>query len=400
VIHDLDATTEVKGQRQTTREFALTPKGRELQQTAREFAREVIAPQAQGFWDSGEFPAHILDQMAEMGFMGLLAPEEYGGSGISTLDYVAALEEIAWADMTVALTWQVHVLITENYVKFGSEEQKQHWMPKLVSGEVLVALGGTEPDAGSDLKSVKTTAVRENGQWVINGHKMFITNAGTPKGNGLVLLARTGTRENGDPDLSTIIVPRDTPGFKIGERARTLGWRAMDNRHLYFEDCRVPEENLLGVEGKGLSNVMSGLDLGRIAFGACSTGLARACLDHSLKYAKERVQFGQPISKYQAVQMKIADMATKIDAARALTHDAARMRDAGSPDMSMAAAKAKLFGSRTCVECSDDAFQIHGGRGFLLDHPIARLYADAKTMEIGEGTNEMQRMAIAKHLGC
>jgi short/branched chain acyl-CoA dehydrogenase len=385
VIHDVD----------------VTPKGRELQQTAREFAREVIAPQAQGFWDSAEFPQHIMDQMAEMGFMGLLAPEEYGGSGISTVDYVAVLEEIAWADMTVALTWQVHILITGNYLKFGTEEQRQYWVPKMTSGEILVALGGTEPDAGSDLKSIKTTAVREDGHWVINGRKMFITNAGTPRSDGLVLLARTGTRKNGDPDLSTIIVPKDAPGFRVGEKIRTLGWRAMDNRYLYFEDCRVPEENLLGVEGKGLSNIMTGLDLGRIAFGACSTGLAQACLDHSLEYARERVQFGQPISKYQAVQMKLADMATKIDAARALTLNAARARDAGSPEMSMAAAKAKLFASRTCVECSDEAFQIHGGRGFLLDgYPIARLYADAKTMEVGEGTNEMQRMAIAKHLGC
>lgn len=382
-------------------ELDVTPKGRELQQTAREFAREVIAPQAQEIWDSAEFPQHIMDQMAEMDFMGLLAPEEYGGSGISTVDYVAALEEIAWADMTIALTWQVHILITGNYLKFGTEEQKRHWLPKLVSGEILVALGGTEPDAGSDLKSVKTTATREDGDWVINGRKMFITNAGTLRSDGLVLLARTGTRENGDPDLSTIIVPKDAPGYRVGEKIRTLGWRAMDNRHLHFEDCRVPEENLLGVEGKGLSNIMTGLDLGRIAFGACSTGLAQACLDHSLEYAKERVQFGQPVSKYQAVQMKLADMATKIDAARALTLNAARARDAGSPEMSMAAAKAKLFASRTCVECSDDAFQIHGGRGFVLDdYPIARLYADAKTMEVGEGTNEMQRMAIAKHLGC
>jgi len=374
-------------------ELDLTPDGQMLRESARDFADNVVAPVAQEHWESGAFPYAVMAQLRDLGYMGILAAEEHGGAEVSTVTYAAVLEELARVDITVALTLQVHVLVTEIYEHFGTDEQKAYWMPKLTSGEILGSIAMTEPGAGSDLRSAKTVARLDGDEWVLNGSKTFITNAGTDFSDACVVLARTGET------FSTFIVPRDTPGFSAGQKISKLGWRAMDTRELFFEDCRIPRENLLGAEGKGLRVVLTGMDLGRIAFAASSTGLAQGCLDHALAYANERVQFKRPLSSFQAIQFKLADMSTKIGAARALTFEAARRRDNGLA-AEVAASKAKLYASRVCVEAADEAFQIFGGYGFTLDYPIARFYADAKMMEIGEGTSEVQRMYIARSLGC
>jgi alkylation response protein AidB-like acyl-CoA dehydrogenase len=374
-------------------ELDLTPDGQMLRESARDFADNVVAPVAQEHWESGAFPYAVMAQLRDLGYMGILAAEEHGGTAVSTITYAAVLEELARVDITVALTLQVHVLVTEIYEHFGTDEQKAYWMPKLTSGEILASIAMTEPGAGSDLRSAKTSARLDGDEWVLNGSKTFITNAGTDMSDGCVVLARTGDT------FSTFIVPRDTPGFSSGQKISKLGWRAMDTRELFFEDCRIPRENMLGLEGKGLRVVLTGMDLGRIAFAASSTGLAQGCLDHALAYANERVQFKRPLSSFQAIQFKLADMATKVSAARALTFEAARRRDAGLA-AEVSASKAKLYASRVCVEAADEAFQIFGGYGFTLDYPIARFYADAKMMEIGEGTSEVQRMYIARSLGC
>jgi short-chain 2-methylacyl-CoA dehydrogenase len=375
-------------------ELDLTSEARLLKETARDFTDNVIIPRAQEAWESGEFPYDTMYQLRDLGFMSIMAPEEHGGVGADTVTYMAALEEFGRGDMTIALTLQVHVLVTDIYEEFGTPEQKAEWLPKMASGEILGAIAMTEPGAGSDLRSCKTTAKLENGQWVINGSKTFITNAGTEFSDGCLVLAKTGPNE-----FSMFIVPKDTPGFIKGQKLRKLGWRHMDTRELFFEDCRIPEENMIGGRGKGLRVALTGMDLGRIAFGTCSTGLAQACLDNALSYAKERVQFGQPIAAFQGIQFKLADMATKIATARAISFQAARMRDAGIKN-DVAASMAKLYASRVCVEAADEAFQIFGGYGFTFDYPIARLYADAKVMEIGEGSNEVQRLYIARALGC
>jgi alkylation response protein AidB-like acyl-CoA dehydrogenase len=375
-------------------ELDLSSEGRMLKETARDLTEKVIIPRAQEYWESGEFPYDILDRLREIGYLGIMAPEEYGGSAVDTVTYAAVLEELARGDMTAALTLQVHVLVTEIYEQFGTQEQKDEWLPRLASGEILASIAMTEPGAGSDLRSISTKAELRDGTWIINGSKTFITNAGTKVSDGCIVLARTGPGE-----FSTFIVPDDTPGFIRGQKLNKLGWRAMDTRELFFEDCAVPEANLIGPRGKGLRVVLTGMDLGRIAFGVCSTGLAQACLDHSLAYANERVQFQQPLSSFQAIQFKLADMATKVETARAISFQAARRRDAGMPS-ELAASMAKLYASRVCVEAADEAFQIYGGYGFVMEYPIARLYADAKMMEIGEGTNEVQRMYIARALGC
>ena len=374
-------------------ELDLSQDGQMLRDSARSFADNVVAPVAQENWESGKFPYEVMDKLRELGYMGILAAEEHGGAGVGTVSYAAVLEELARVDITVALTLQVHVLVTEIFEQFGSKEQKAEWLPKLTSGEILASIAMTEPGAGSDLRSATTTAKLDGDEWVINGSKTFITNAGTEISDGCVVLARTGS------SFSTFIVPRETPGFVAGRKLDKLGWRAMDTRELFFEDCRIPRENMIGAEGKGLRVVLTGMDLGRIAFGICSTGLAQGCLDHALNYANERIQFKRPLSSFQAIQFKLADMATKVATARSLSFDAARRRDAGLPS-DVAASMAKLYASRVCVEAADEAFQIYGGYGFTLDYPIARFYADAKMMEIGEGTNEIQRIYIARSMGC
>ena len=380
-------------------ELDLTEDEQLLLASTREWAQEVVLPRAQEAFETSEVPLDLVKALGELGYTGLIVPEEHGGAGMSTVLYMAVLEELAKADPTTALTLQVHVLVTEIYRRHGTAEQLERWMPKLVSGEILAAVAMTEPEAGSDLRAGRTTAVRDGDTWVINGQKVFITNAGTEMSDGLVVLARTGEDDRGRPSHSTFIVPRDTPGLVMGQRLKKIGWRHMDTREVFLEDVRVPSTHLLGPLGGGLTQVLEGLELGRMAFGSVSVGIAQACLEYSLAYAKERQQFGRPIAKFQAIQMKLAEMATKTEAARALVHDAARRRDRGWPE-TKAASMAKLFGSRTAVEVSDEAYQIYGGYGTSVEYPIARYYLDAKLMEIGEGTNEIQKLTIARSLGC
>ena len=376
----------------------LTDEERMIRDTAREFAQEVVAPIADELFETGRFPYEVIAGLGELGFMGILIPEEHGGVGASTTAYIAAIEELSKVDVTVALTWQVHVLVTEVYSHFASDEQKAEWLPRMARGEILGGIAMTEPGAGSDLRAIRTTAVLEGDEWVINGAKTFITNAGTAISDGLIVLARTGEDAKGRPALSTFIVPKATPGLIIGNRLKKFGWKSMDTRELFFENCRIPAANILGEEGKGLRHTLTGMDLGRIVFATGSIGIAQACLDHSVEYAKQRVQFGQPIGSFQAIQFRLADLAAQIFCCRQAIYAAAKKRDLGL-ECEVEASMAKLVSCRLGVQAADTAFHVFGGYGFSLEYPVARFYADAKIMEIGEGTNEMQLMRIAKGLG-
>ena len=376
----------------------LTDEERMIRDTARQFAQDVVAPVADELFESGRFPYEVIAGLAELGFMGILVPEEYGGVEASTTAYISAIEELSKVDVTTALTWQVHVLVTEVYSHFASDEQKAEWLPRMARGEILGGIAMTEPGAGSDLRAIRTTAELVGEEWVLNGAKTFITNAGTDISDGLIVLARTGEDAKGRPALSTFIVPRDTPGLVIGNRLKKFGWKSMDTRELFFENCRIPAANILGQEGKGLRHTLTGMDLGRIVFATGSLGIAQACLDHSVAYAKERVQFGQPIGSFQAIQFRLADLAARIFCCRQAIYAAAKKRDLGL-ECEVEASMAKLISCRLGVEAADTAFHVFGGYGFSLEYPVARLYADAKIMEIGEGTNEMQLMRIAKGLG-
>ena len=376
----------------------LTDEERMIRDTARQFAQDVVAPVADELFESGRFPYEIIAGLADLGFMGILVPEEYGGVEASTTAYISAIEEMSKVDVTTALTWQVHVLVTEVYSHFASDEQKAEWLPRMARGEILGGIAMTEPGAGSDLRAIRTTAELVGEEWVLNGAKTFITNAGTDISDGLIVLARTGEDAKGRPALSTFIVPRGTPGLVIGNRLKKFGWKSMDTRELFFESCRIPAANILGEEGKGLRHTLTGMDLGRIVFATGSLGIAQACLDHSVAYAKERVQFGQPIGSFQAIQFRLADLAARIFCCRQAIYAAAKKRDLGL-ECEVEASMAKLVSCRLGVEAADTAFHVFGGYGFSLEYPVARLYADAKIMEIGEGTNEMQMMRIAKGLG-
>ena len=376
----------------------LTDEERMIRDTARQFAQDVVAPVADELFETGRFPYEIIAGLAELGFMGILVPEEYGGVEASTTAYISAIEELSKVDVTTALTWQVHVLVTEVYSHFASDEQKAEWLPRMARGEILGGIAMTEPGAGSDLRAIRTTAELVGEEWVLNGAKTFITNAGTDISDGLIVLARTGEDVKGRPALSTFIVPRDTPGLVIGNRLKKFGWKSMDTRELFFENCCIPAANILGQEGKGLRHTLTGMDLGRIVFATGSIGIAQACLDHSVAYAKERVQFGQPIGSFQAIQFRLADLAARIFCCRQAIYAAAKKRDLGV-ECEVEASMAKLISCRLGVEAADTAFHVFGGYGFSLEYPVAKLYADAKIMEVGEGTNEMQMMRIAKGLG-
>jgi short-chain 2-methylacyl-CoA dehydrogenase len=327
--------------------------------------------------------------------MGIPHPQEYGGGGAGNLAYALAIEELARVDSSVGITVAAHTSLgTWPIVAFGSEEQKQNWLPKLTSGEQLAAFGLTEPEAGSDAGNTRTRANLEDGEWVIDGAKQFITNAGTDMTGLVTITARTG-----DDEISNIIVPNGTPGYDIGESYRKMGWNASDTRPLSFEDCRVPEDNLLGQRGLGFRQFLQTLDGGRIGVAAMGLGLAQGALDEALAYAKERIAFGQPISKYQAIQAKLADMSTEIEAARLLTYKAALEKDAGK-NFGLTAAQAKLKTGRLAVRAAEEAVQIHGGYGYIEEYPVCRFYRDAKILTIGEGTDEVQQMVIARALGC
>jgi alkylation response protein AidB-like acyl-CoA dehydrogenase len=374
--------------------FDLEPEHELLRDTVRRYALEKVAPVAEELDREKRFPYEIVAELAELGLMGMTIPEEYGGAGTDTLSYAIAVEELTRIDSSVAITVAAHhSLGTLPIYYFGSDEQKREWLPDLASGKRLAAFGLTEPGAGSDAGATRTTAKLENGEWVIDGAKMFITNAGTD-----ITACVTITAVTGDGEISNIIVPNGTPGYTISAPMQKLGWKASDTRELSFQGARVPEGNLLGPRGKGFQQFLTILDGGRISVAAMGVGLAQGAYDLAYAYAKEREQFGKPISKFQSVQQKLVDMATEIEAARYLVWKAAWEKDQGR-DFAQTAAMAKLFSGELSHRAANWALQIHGGYGFMDEYAISRLYRDQKILEIGEGTNEVQRMVIARHLG-
>jgi short/branched chain acyl-CoA dehydrogenase len=376
-------------------DFDLTDEQRAVQRLVRDFAEGEVRPVAEELDREKRFPYEIVESLGKLGLMGIPYPEEYGGGGADNLSYALAIEELTRVDSSVAITVAAHTSLgTWPVYAFGSEEQKEAWLPRLCSGERLAAFGLTEPGAGSDAGNTRTRATRENGHWVINGAKQFITNSGTDITGFVAITARTG-----EDEISNLLVPNGTPGYVIGEPYRKMGWNASDTRPLTFEDCRVPEDHLLGPPGQGFKQFLQTLDGGRIGVSAMGVGLAQGALDEAIAYAKERIAFGQPISKYQAIQAKLADMATEIEAARLLTYKAAREKDAGR-SFSLTAAKAKLKTGRLAVRAAEEAVQIHGGYGYIEEYPVCRFYRDAKILTIGEGTDEVQQMVIARALGC
>ncbi len=375
-------------------DFDLSDDHRLIRSTVREFAQERVAPVAGELDRTKSFPYEIVRELGELGLMGIPFPEEHGGAGADTLAYALAVEELTRVDSSVAITLCAHTSLgTQPIHVFGTAEQKAEWLPKLCSGEILGAFGLTEPEAGSDAGNTRTRARLKDGEWVIDGAKQFITNAGTDISGVVCITARTGEEE-----ISNLIVPQDAPGYEQGEPYRKMGWNASDTRPLTFTDCRVPEQNLLGERGKGFHQFLHILDIGRIGVAAMGVGLAQGALDEALAYAKERRAFGRPIAKFQAIQGKLADMATEIEAARLLTYKAAREKDAGR-DFSLTAAQAKLKTGRLAVRCAEEAVQIHGGYGYIEEYPVCRFYRDAKILTIGEGTDEVQQMVIARALG-
>ncbi|HJM42601.1 MAG: acyl-CoA dehydrogenase family protein [Nitrospinota bacterium] len=378
----------------------LNEEQRSLQALCREFARREILPHRDEWNTSGRFPLEVFRKMADLGLMGLLVPEAYGGAGVGAVAYVAAMEEMAKADQSVAATWNAHLTIGSlPLLYFGTEEQKRRWLGPLARGERLGAFGLTEPEAGSDARAIRTAARREGNAWVINGTKMFTSNAGTEISLGVILLAVSGEKSDGSKEYSAFMVPRDTPGFRLGRSIPKIGWHAVDTRELVFENCRVPSDHLIGERGVGLRQFMQALAVGRISVAALSLGLAQACLEVSLEYAKQREQFGQPIGRFQAIQFKLADMAVAVENARLITYKAAWLHDRGA-DYAKEAAMAKLYASDTAMQAALEAVQIHGGYGYTDEFVVSRFFRDAKILQIGEGTNEIQRLVIARHLGC
>jgi alkylation response protein AidB-like acyl-CoA dehydrogenase len=387
-------------------DFTLTEPERDLAALCRDFAQKEIAVRAPRAWDDAVCPTDLLREMGALGLLGMLVPEEWGGIGMSTVGFVAAMEQLGLADQSVAAAWQAHVTIGSlPLLLFGNDDQRERWLRPLAEGRVLGAFGLTEPDAGSDARGIQTRAVRHDGGWLLNGRKTFISNAGTDMSFGVTLLARTeiesASSSEGDakPSYATFVVEKDTPGFTMGPKMRGIGWRGLDTRELWFDDVWVADEHLIGDPAMGLAQFLQTLEVGRISIAALSLSLTQAVLDLAMDYAGQRVQFGQPIGKFQATQFKLADIATELEAARWLTYRAASLRDAGEPFLKEAA-MAKLKASRLATWAASEAVQIHGGLGYMLESPVARFYCDSKVLEIGEGTNEIQHLVIARALGC
>src|SRR5947199_2137874 len=376
-------------------DFALPDDKRLLRSTVREFADQEIAPVAEELDHSKAFPYAIVRRLGELDLMGIPFPEEFGGGGGDSLAYALAVEELARVDSSVAITLCAHTSLgTQPIYLFGTDEQKQHWLPRLCRGERLGAFGLTEPDAGSDAGNTRTRAALEDGEWVINGAKQFITNAGTDISGLVVITTVTGQQH----EISNILIENGTPGYEQGEPYRKMGWNASDTRPLSFSDCRVPAENLVGERGGGLKQFLVVLDIGRIGVAAMGVGLAQGALDQAIAYARERRAFGRPISKFQSIQAKLADLSAEIEATRLLVHKAAYLKDAGR-NFTLTAAQAKLKSGRLAVRAADEAVQIHGGYGYIEEYPVCRFYRDAKVLTIGEGTDEVQELVIARQLG-
>jgi short/branched chain acyl-CoA dehydrogenase len=371
----------------------------DLRDTVAEFARTVVAPVSAKHDEQYSFPYEVVAKMGEMGLFGLPFPEEYGGMGGDYFALALAVEELGKVDQSVAITLEAGASLGAMPIyRFGTEEQKRKWLPDLLAGRALAGFGLTEPEAGSDAGGTRTTARLDDGEWVINGTKQFITNSGTDITSLVTVTAVTGTRADGQKEISTIAVPSGTPGFTVEPVYNKVGWNASDTHPLTFVDARVPQENLLGARGTGYSNFLSILDEGRIAIAALATGAAQGCVDESVQYAKERHSFGQPIGSYQVISFKIARMEARAHVARTAYYEAAARMLAGKP-FKKEAAIAKMIASEAAMDNARDATQIHGGYGFMNDYPVARHYRDSKILEIGEGTTEVQLMLIARSLG-
>ena len=385
-------------------DFELSDEQRAIRNVCREFARDVIVPAAPALDRERRFGYDIVRQMGDLGLFGIPFAEQWGGVGGDFLSYCIAIEEISRGDAGIGITLEAAVSLGAALIHdFGTREQKERWLPDLLSGRRLWAFGLTEPQAGSDAGATRTSADLVDGCWVVNGSKQFITNSGTDISAGVTITAVTARRPGASRgEISAILVPRDAPGYVVQPAYDKLGWHSSDTHPLAFDDCRVPEENLLGRRGGGLRQFLHTLTGGRVAIAALSVGLAQACLDASLAHARERTQFGRPISSFQAIQFKIADMATEVELARLITYKAAAAHQSGrrTGDAQRLAAMAKLFASETSKRAADQAVQIHGGYGFIEDYPVARYWRDAKVNEIGEGTSEIQRTLIARALGC
>ena len=379
--------------------FSLDDEHEALRTTVTEFANTAVAPVIGGFYERNEFPYEIVADMGKLGLFGLPFPERYGGMGGDHFALCLALHELARVDSSVAITLEAAVALGAMPIfLYGNDEQRDRWLPDLCSGERLAAFGLTEPGGGSDIPGgMRTTAKRDGDEWVINGSKAFITNSGTSITSAVTVLAITG-REDGRPEISSIIVPAGTPGLVAGQKYSKVGWCASDTRELALSDCRVPAANLLGEQGRGYAQFLRILDEGRIAIAAIGAGLAEGCVDQCVRYAGERAAFGHHLGHYQAIQFKIADMQVRASNARLAWYDAAARLVAGQP-VKQAAAIAKLTASNAAVENARDAAQIFGGYGFMNEFPVGRFYRDAKILEIGEGTSEVQRMIIARELG-
>ncbi len=379
--------------------FELDEEKRLFRQTVRDFAEQEIRPHVDHLWETGEFPYDIVRKMGELGLLGIPWPEEYGGAGGDYLAYAIAVEELARVDGSCAITVEAHISLgSAPFYYYGTEEQKREWLVPLAQGKMLGAFGLTEPEAGSDAGNTKTRAELKDGYWVINGTKCFITNPGTEMSGVVTITAVTGIRPSGKKEISNIFIPKGTPGYNIAPKYKKMGWHASDTRELNFVDCKVPESNLIGKRGEGFKQFLDCLDGGRIAIAALAVGTAQGAFEEALRYAKERVQFGQPIGKFQGVSFKLADMATEIELARNMVYKAAAMRDAGVPH-TKEASMAKLFASEMCMRATTQAVQIFGGYGFMDEYPVSRFFRDAKILEIGEGTSEVQRMVISRELG-
>jgi len=380
-------------------DFSLNETEQDLVALCRDFAQKEIAVRAPKAWEERYCDTSLLREMGQLGLLGMLIPEKWGGIGMSTVGFVAAMEEIGKADQSCAAAWQAHITIGSlPLYMFGNDAQRERWLRPMAEGKVLGAFGLTEPDAGSDTRGISTRAVRQDGGWLINGRKTFISNAGTDMSFGVTALARTEAAD-GKQQFGSFVIEKGTPGFTMGNKMRGIGWGGLDTRELYFDDVWVPDEHLVGNPEMGLSQFLGTLEVGRISIAALSVSLAQAVLEMSLEYASQRKQFGQTIDKFQGMQFKLADMATEIEAARWLTYRAAYLRDSGKPFLKEAS-MAKLKASRVAAWAASEAVQVHGGLGYMLETPVARFYCDSKVLEIGEGTNEIQHMVIARLLGC
>jgi short-chain 2-methylacyl-CoA dehydrogenase len=379
-------------------DFALSDEQQMIRTLCRDFAEAEIKPRAEEMDRTAAFPYDIVRKMGELGLLGLPFPEEYGGAGADFLAYCIALEEIGRGDAAVGITMEAHTSLGSTpFFLYGTEEQKQRYLVPLARGEQLWAFGLTEPGAGSDSAGTQTRAELRGGTWYINGAKNFITNAGTDMTGGVTITAVTGMQADGHKQITNFIVPQGTPGYIIGNPYHKMGWRASDTRPLSFEDCQVPDENRLGGRGDGFRQFMLILEAGRVAIAALSVGLAQAAYDEALRYARERQQFGKPISGFQAIEFKLADMAMEIELSRLMYYKAAWLHMQGEP-FAKEAAMAKLYASETAKRCCDQAVQIHGGYGFMDEYPVSRFWRNVKVHEIGEGTSEVQRILIYKHL--